>query len=116
MPYNDIQKRATAKWNAKSYDEIKLRVGKGQKSELQSHAQDRGESLNGFVNRAITETLARDRGKSVEKVEQPKSNVLGTEPSDIRKLKILGTPPKLDSDALLSDDEMPKVKSPPAKE
>lgn len=48
------------RYNAKAYDEIKVRVGKGQKQLLQDHAESRGESLNGFVNRAIQETLSRD--------------------------------------------------------
>lgn len=60
MPYNEVQKRATAKWNAKAYDELKIRVSKGKKEDLQIHAKTTGESLNGFVNRAIDETMERD--------------------------------------------------------
>jgi len=48
------------RYNAKAYDEIKLRVGKGCKAEIQAHAGARGESVNGFVNRAISETMERD--------------------------------------------------------
>lgn len=49
------------RYNAKVYDSIMLRVTKGKKTELQAHATTRGESLNGFVNRAIAETLERDK-------------------------------------------------------
>ena len=35
MPYNEVQKRAVAKYNAKAYDELKIRVSKGKKSTLQ---------------------------------------------------------------------------------
>ncbi len=48
------------RYNAKAYDEIKVRVPKGRKAELQAHAEERGESLNRFVTRAIDETIERD--------------------------------------------------------
>ncbi len=48
------------RYNAKAYDEIKVRVTKGQKDEIKSHADSKGESLNGFINRAIDETIKRD--------------------------------------------------------
>ncbi len=41
-------------------DEIKVRVSKGRKAELQDYAKQRGESLNGFINRAIEEQIKRD--------------------------------------------------------
>ena len=37
----------------------------GKKNTLQAHAADRGESLNGFVNRAIDEAVTRDKGGDV---------------------------------------------------
>lgn len=49
------------RYNAKAYDEIKLRVGKGQKDMIQAHAQTQGESVNGFIGRAISETMTRDK-------------------------------------------------------
>lgn len=51
------------RYNAKVYDEIKIRVSKGQKDEIKSHAESKGESLNGFINRAIDETVQRDNGE-----------------------------------------------------
>ena len=53
------------RYNQKAYDELKLRVFKGKKADLQTHAQERGESLNGFVNRAIDEAVQRDKGGDV---------------------------------------------------
>ena len=41
-------------------DEIKVRVPKGRKAELQAHAEEQGESLNGFIVRAVDETIERD--------------------------------------------------------
>ena len=48
------------RYNTKAYDRINLVVPKGRKAELQEHAASRDESLNGFVNRAIDETIERD--------------------------------------------------------
>ena len=48
------------KWMAKAYDRVNLTMPKGQKAEIQVHAQARGESVNGFINRAISEAMERD--------------------------------------------------------
>lgn len=48
------------RYNAKTYDEIKIRVPKGQKDLIQAHAEAQGESTNGFINRAISETMEQD--------------------------------------------------------
>ena len=57
---SEARRRANEKYNAKAYDEIKIRVTKGRKASLQAHANERGESLNAFIVRAIRETLERD--------------------------------------------------------
>ena len=61
MPTSKAQIQASRKYAEKAYDRIELKVPKGQKEELQAHAASTGESLNGFVNRAIAETLERDK-------------------------------------------------------
>ena len=48
------------RYNAKAYDELKIRVPKGEKDKIKAHADTQGESLNGFVKRAIDETMRRD--------------------------------------------------------
>ena len=50
-------------WITKAYDRINLTVPKGQKDLIQAHAEAQGESTNGFINRAISETMERDKGK-----------------------------------------------------
>ena len=47
-------------WISKAYDRINLTVPKGQKDLIQAHAEAQGESTNGFINRAISETMERD--------------------------------------------------------
>ena len=51
------------KYNSKTYDRLNITVPKGKKENLQTYATSQGESLNGFVNRAIDETIARDNNK-----------------------------------------------------
>ena len=60
MPASKAQQKAVAKYMKDNYDEIKVRVPKGRKAELQAYAERRGESLNGFIGRAIEEQLTRD--------------------------------------------------------
>lgn len=51
---------AKNKWNRANYDRIELIVPKGKKEEIKTHAAAWGESVNGFVNRAIDEAVERD--------------------------------------------------------
>lgn len=48
-----------AKYNAKAYDEIKVRVHKGEKDEIKAFAASRGLSLNEFITTAILEAMNR---------------------------------------------------------
>jgi predicted HicB family RNase H-like nuclease len=54
------QTRAQNKYINKVYDRINLLVDKGNKDKIKAHADKQGESLNGFINRAISETMERD--------------------------------------------------------
>ena len=51
---------ANNRYNAKAYDRINIAVPKGDKDIIKAHAESRGESLNNFVSRAISETMERD--------------------------------------------------------
>lgn len=50
-------------WIAEKLDRINLTVPKGRKAEIQAHAAAQGESVNGFIGRAIEEAMERDRSK-----------------------------------------------------
>lgn len=52
------------RYNAKVYDAIPLRVPKGQKDIIKAHAATHDESVNGFISRAIRETMERDNAAS----------------------------------------------------
>ena len=60
MAVSKAQQRATANYVKKTYDRIEVKVVKGKKDTIQAHAEAQGESLNAFINRAITETMERD--------------------------------------------------------
>ncbi len=57
------------KWMAKAYDRVNLTMPKGRKEEVKTHAEARGESVNGFINRAISETMERDEQRIEELLE-----------------------------------------------
>ena len=59
MAYKETAKK-TAYQNeyiSKAYDRINLTVPKGKKSEIQAFAASKGESVNGFINRLISEAM-----------------------------------------------------------
>lgn len=60
MPASKAQQKATNKYISKAYDRINLTVPKGHKAEIKAHADSQKESVNGFINRAIDETMERD--------------------------------------------------------
>lgn len=53
--------KAQNKYISKAYDRINLTVPKGEKEVIQAHAEAHSESVNGFINRAITEAMERDK-------------------------------------------------------
>ena len=52
-------------WQKENMDRISLALPKGRKDAIKSHAQKRGESVNGFIARAITETIERDDAQEI---------------------------------------------------
>ena len=63
MAVTKAQQRAVSKYMKENYDEIKVRVDKGRNDIIKAHAESRGESVNGFINRAIEEAMERDGEK-----------------------------------------------------
>ena len=58
--YTEAQKKSAKKWDAANLDRVSIAMPKGQKDTIKAHAEARGESVNGFINRAIDETMERD--------------------------------------------------------
>ena len=60
MPASNAQQKAINKYMAANYDRINLTVEKGRKEIIKAHAEARGESVNGFINRAIENQMDID--------------------------------------------------------
>lgn len=63
---SEAQIRAVRKWDKDNYDRISIVVPIGQKEVVKAHAIEMNESLNGFIQRAINETIERDKKRSPE--------------------------------------------------
>ena len=62
MPVSKAQQKAVNKYMAANYDRVNVTMPKGKKEVIKAHAEARGESVNGFIGRAIDETMERDNG------------------------------------------------------
>ena len=60
MAISKAQQKAVAKYETKAYDKTLIRLPKGRLDEVRAHIEPAGESLNGFIGRAIMETMERD--------------------------------------------------------
>lgn len=63
MTVSKAQKSATAKYESKAYDKVLVRMPKGRKDEIQIFAAQTGESVNGFINRAIGKAMGESPQK-----------------------------------------------------
>ena len=61
MPISEAKKRANKKWNdahmKERYDRVQLVLPAGRKAILDAAAADAGESVNGYVQRAILDRM-----------------------------------------------------------
>lgn len=69
MPASKAQQKAVNKYMAANYDRVNLTMPKGRKDLIQVHAAAQGESVNGFINRAIAETMERDGPRGPQEAE-----------------------------------------------
>lgn len=81
MPVSKSQQKAVHKYVKANYDRMELTVPKGRKDVIKAHAEAQSESVNGFINRAIDQTMGqdRDRGPS-EAVQAPPEAVVSLSP------------------------------------
>ena len=60
MAYSEAQRKATDKYKKENYKRIPLDVPLPMYENIKNHATANSESVNGFIKRAITETMQRD--------------------------------------------------------
>ena len=72
MAISKAQQKAVHNYVRNNYDRIELTVSpKGTKDQIKAHAAKKGETLNGFINRAINETIQRDNEAALSASVQP---------------------------------------------
>lgn len=89
MPVSKAQQKAVNKYMAANYDRINLTVPKGKKDTIQTHAEAQGESVNGFINRAIDHQISQDRRKvPSEALQGPSEGLVVSLPSEAYKCAV----------------------------
>ncbi|SCG97229.1 Uncharacterised protein [uncultured Ruminococcus sp.] len=70
MALSEARKRANKKWNdenqKKIYDRVQLVFKKGTKDTIKAHAEEQGESLNGYIKKAVADRYKGDTGNDIE--------------------------------------------------
>lgn len=61
MAVSKAQQKAVNKYIDKAYDRINLTVPKGEKDVIKAFAESKGESVNGFIYRAICEVMENEK-------------------------------------------------------
>ena len=61
MPASKAQQKAVSKYMKANYDEIKIRIPKGQKEAVQAFAQGRGESVNALIWGLLQNAMGVDK-------------------------------------------------------
>ncbi len=61
MPMSDQRKEYIYKYAKENLKRIPLDVPKADYETIKTHSAARGESVNGFIKRAISETMERDK-------------------------------------------------------
>lgn len=65
MAISKAQQKSVHKYVKANYDRMELTVPKGERDMIKAHAEKRGESVNGFIQRAIKEAMERDNATDV---------------------------------------------------
>lgn len=89
MPVSKSQQKAVHKYVKANYDRMELAVPKGRKDIIKSHAEAQGESVNGFINRAIDHQISQDRRKGPSEAQQgPPGGSVVSLPSEAYKCAV----------------------------
>ena len=61
MPVSKAQQKAVSEYMKANYDEIKIRIPKGQKDAVQAYAQAKGESVNALIWNLLQDAMGVDK-------------------------------------------------------
>lgn len=59
MAYSESGNKAVQRYIAKAYDQVSVRVPKGQRAKIQSFAEQQGKSLNGYIVELIQQDMEK---------------------------------------------------------
>ena len=62
MAYSQAQNKATQKYSAKAYDQIKIVVKKGNREKYNQHAKNCGQSLNALIVDLLEQDIKEKSG------------------------------------------------------
>lgn len=65
MATTKAQQKAVSKYVKANYDRIEFKTPKGRKAEIRVYAKNHGESINGFISRAIDEAMKGSMGTPI---------------------------------------------------
>lgn len=89
MAVSKAQQKAVTKYVKAKYDRFGLTMPKGHLDEIKSHAESQGESVNGFINRAIDNQISQDRRKGPsEALQGPSGGLVVSLPSEAYKCAV----------------------------
>ena len=68
MPEKTGAQKKAQKTYMEKFVRVEIRMTPEQRAIVQAHAEDYGESVNGFIGRAISETMERDGGGTTSEI------------------------------------------------
>lgn len=60
MAYKPSQSKAVTKYISKAYDQVSLRIPKGEREKYKAHAESKGMSLNALILELLEEDIRKD--------------------------------------------------------
>ncbi len=69
MAYTQASNKAVQKYNKNNYDDLRIRVKKGQAEKIKARAESKGLSLNSYINKLISDDMNATQSDSNE--EEP---------------------------------------------
>lgn len=87
MTVTKAQKEATARYEAKVYDKVLLRLKRGKKDEIEQSAKAAGETINGFITAAIETRLSGTPAPATQPTAAPEESTALLRPDDQAKME-----------------------------
>ena len=74
------------RYNAKAYDEIKIRVPKGRKADVETFAKSQGETVNVLVNNFLRDAMGITEGEWKKSIDDTMDEIIEDNQEAFKKL------------------------------